>query len=156
MNKGKKLFSALVLLIFTTTIFAQIASFPGAEGFGSKATGGRNGRVIYVTNLNVSGAGSLQAALNETGKRYILFKVSGIIPGTMEVPIGNGDFTLAGQTSPSGIIVRGFQSYNGDQKSASNIIIRHLRSRIGDIKNTLPIIGLLKMGSRSEESKMPS
>ena len=134
MNKGKKLFSALVLLIFTTSIFAQIASFPGAEGFGSKATGGRNGRVIYVTNLNVSGAGSLQAALNETGKRYILFKVSGIIPGTMEVPIGNGDFTLAGQTSPSGIIVRGFQSYNGDQKSASNIIIRHLRSRIGDIK----------------------
>jgi len=112
--------------------YSQIPAFPGAEGFGALATGGRGGKVIYVTNLNVSGPGSLQAALNETGKRYILFKVSGIIQGTMEVGPGRGDYTLAGQTSPSGIIVRGFQSYNGDQKSSSNMIIRHLRSRIGD------------------------
>jgi len=122
-----------LLITLPFCIYSQIPAFPGAEGFGANATGGRGGKIIYVTNLNVDGPGSLQAALNETGKRYILFKVSGVIQGTVEVPNGHGDFTLAGQTSPSGIIVRGFQSYNGDEKSSSNMIIRHIRSRIGDI-----------------------
>ena len=35
----------------------------------------QGGRVIYVTNLNADGPGSLQDALNQTGRRYILFKV---------------------------------------------------------------------------------
>ncbi|MFZ1704780.1 MAG: T9SS type A sorting domain-containing protein [Saprospiraceae bacterium] len=111
--------------------FAQPA-FPGAEGFGAQASGGRGGKVIYVTNLNMSGPGSFQDALNQPGPRYILFKVSGVIPGTVEVPDGNGDFTIAGQTSPSGIIVRGLEMYNNTNPSVSNIIIRHVRSRIGD------------------------
>ena len=111
---------------------AQIPAFPGAEGFGAQASGGRGGQVIYVTNLNVSGPGSLQAALNTPGPRYILFKVSGVIPGTVQIPVGGGDFTLAGQTSPGGIIVRGLLAYNDALPTASNIIIRHLRSRIGD------------------------
>jgi pectate lyase len=114
------------------SIYGQLAAFPGAEGFGATASGGRGGRVIYVTNLNAAGPGSLQAALNENGPRYILFKVSGVIPTTVEVPTGHGDFTIAGQTSPKGIIVRGFLSYNEEQVSSENIIIRHLRSRIGD------------------------
>jgi pectate lyase len=129
----KFVFLFWIMVIFQVGVKSQVPAFPGAEGFGAKATGGRGGKVIYVTNLNINGAGSLQAALNESGKRYILFKVSGVIPGTVEVPNGHGDFTLAGQTSPSGIIVRGFQSYNGEDKSSSNMIIRHLRSRIGDI-----------------------
>ena len=105
-------FNILFLIItFVLPSLAQIPAFPGAEGFGASTTGGRGGRVIYVSNLNPDGPGSLQAALNETGKRYILFKVSGIIPATMEVLPGHGDFTLAGQTSPRGVIVRGFQSY---------------------------------------------
>ncbi len=112
----------------------QLPAFPGAEGFGAVASGGRGGRVIYVTNLNADGSGSLQAALNEQGKRYILFKVSGVIPTTIEVPPGHGDFTIAGQTSPKGIIARGFLSYNDEQRSSENMIIRHLRSRVGDIE----------------------
>ncbi|MFN8398169.1 MAG: pectate lyase, partial [Bacteroidia bacterium] len=43
--------------------FAQIPAFPGAEGFGAVASGGRGGQVIFVTNTNVSGPGSLQEAL---------------------------------------------------------------------------------------------
>lgn len=113
-------------------VYGQVPAFPGAEGFGASASGGRGGRVIYVTNLNADGPGSLQAALNENGKRYILFKVSGVIPTTVEVPPGHGAFTIAGQTSPDGVIVRGFLSYNEEQISSEDIIIRHLRSRIGD------------------------
>ncbi len=118
-------------LLSLSYAYSQAPAFPSAEGFGAYASGGRGGKVIYVTNLNISGSGSLQEALNESGKRYILFKVSGVINGTVEVPPGHGDFTLAGHTSPNGIIVRGFQSYNDENRSSGNFIVRHLRSRIG-------------------------
>lgn len=121
----------LLFMLFTHALMGQPA-FPGAEGFGAVATGGRGGQVIYVTNLNVSGPGSLADALNQDGPRYILFKVSGVIPGTVVVPPGKGNFTLAGQTSPGGIVVRGFEMYNGTEATVSNVIVRHLRSRIGD------------------------
>lgn len=81
-------------------------AFPGAEGFGAAASGGRGGSVIYVTNLNTSGPGSFQQALETRGKRYILFKVSGLIPALAHLRYG--DCTIAGQTSPGGIYVRGF------------------------------------------------
>lgn len=112
------------------TLSAQtIAAFPGAEGFGAKATGGRGGRVIYVTTLAHEGPGSLREALLAQGKRYILFKVSGLIDATADIV--EGDVTIAGQTSPGGVIVRGIIAddvYNTEGK-ADNIIVRHLRSR---------------------------
>jgi pectate lyase len=106
-----------------------IPAFPGAEGFGAVATGGRGGSVYYVTNLNCSGPGSLQNGLNQPGAKYILFKVSGIIPCAAE--IFKGDVTIAGQTSPGGVIVRGIildEIYEQNTNSR-NVIIRHLRSR---------------------------
>jgi len=124
-------FAFLMYVCSLSFINAQVA-FPGAEGFGAAATGGRGGKVIYVTNLEVDGPGSLQEALNDPEPRYILFKVSGVIPTTVEVPLGHGNFTLAGQTSPGGIITRGFQSYAETSPSSSNFIVRHLRSRLGD------------------------
>ncbi|MCE9539266.1 MAG: T9SS type A sorting domain-containing protein [Bacteroidetes bacterium] len=123
-----------ILLLFGLICFSigksqTIASFPGAEGFGGKTIGGRGGQVIYVTNLDPSGPGSLNEALATPGPRYILFKVSGIINAAAEVIYG--DFTLAGQTSPGGIIVRGFiidEMYD-TIGTGDNIIIRHIRSR---------------------------
>ena len=54
-------------------------AFPGAEGFGGNTRGGRGGKVIWVTNLNRSGPGSLLAALDTPGPRIIKFKVAGTI-----------------------------------------------------------------------------
>lgn len=73
------------------------------------ATGGRGGRVLYVTTLhpdpNGELPGSLNWALRQSGPSSILFKVSGVIPAAANIV--HGDVTIAGQTSPGGIIVRG-------------------------------------------------
>jgi pectate lyase len=105
-----------------------IPAFPGAEGFGAVATGGRGGKVIYVTTLANDGPGSLAEALNTPGTRYILFKVSGVINTTAEFRYG--DVTIAGQTSPGGIIVRGLIcDGHYETNKCDNLIVRHMRSR---------------------------
>jgi pectate lyase len=115
-----------------------LAAFPGAEGFGAAATGGRDGSVIYVTNLNADGAGSLQWAIDQPGARYILFKVSGLID--TQIHLTNGDVTIAGQTSPGGITIRGFvtdespyqdQAVQAPADFAENWILQNIRIRPG-------------------------
>ena len=117
---------------------ATLAAFPGAEGFGASATGGRGGSVIYVTNLSADGPGSLQWAIDQPGARYILFKVSGLIDA--QIHLTNGNVTIAGQTSPGGITIRGLvtdetpfqdQAVQAPTDFAENWILQHIRIRPG-------------------------
>ena len=55
-----------------------LPAFPGAEGYGSKSKGGRDGQVYIVTNLNASGTGSFLEACEATGPRIIVFQTGGI------------------------------------------------------------------------------
>ncbi len=109
---------------------AKTPAFPGAEGHGRYVTGGRGGKVIHVTNLNDSGAGSLRAAVKGNEKKIVVFDVAGIIP--LESPLNIGaNTTIAGQTAPyPGITLR----YN-TLRCDDNIIMRFIRSRRGQEKD---------------------
>jgi hypothetical protein len=104
-------------------------AFPGAEGYGKYTSGGRAGKVIYVTTLNDNGKGSLREAIAQKGPRTILFKVSGNILLEKPLVIQEADLTIAGQSAPGeGICL----SQQPVIIQADNIIIRYLRIRLGD------------------------
>lgn len=108
---------------------AQLPAFPGAEGFGALATGGRGGDVYCVTNLNASGPGSFAEAIATVPEhgRTIVFGVSGYIP-INKTRLTRSRVTIAGQTAPGdGIGFRG-----GSFIIAGNdVVIRHARFRYG-------------------------
>ena len=58
---------------------ADIPAFPGAEGGGAYALGGRGGKVIVVTSLEDRGPGTLREACETGGARIVVFNVAGII-----------------------------------------------------------------------------
>jgi hypothetical protein len=103
-------------------------AFPGAEGYGRHATGGREGEVYRVTNLNDDGEGSFRDAVSKPN-RIIVFDVSGIIKMSPEPVKLQSNQTILGQTAPGGGIV-----LYGARISATginNTIVRYLRVRMG-------------------------
>ncbi len=109
-------------------IAGKAVAFPGAEGFGKYATGGRGGNIFIVSNLNDNGPGSFREAVEAKSPRIIVFVISGTIHLESKLAIQK-NATIAGQTAPGDGICLADQpvSLGGD-----NIIIRYLRFRMGD------------------------
>jgi hypothetical protein len=116
-------FVAATLGVLATQANAQQLAFPGAEGFGRFATGGRGGAVYHVTNLNDRGDGSFRDAVSKPN-RIIVFDVTGVIKITDKIAAAP-KITIAGQTAPGqGIVV-----YGNGVSFADSSIIRYMRFR---------------------------
>jgi hypothetical protein len=103
----------------------------GNVGFGAETRAGRGGRVIKVTNLNATGAGSFAAALQTKGPRIVVFEVGGVIDlGGKVLKISEPFLTVAGQTAPTpGVsVIRG-----GVGISTHDVLLQHIRVRAGDL-----------------------
>ena len=116
---------------------SSVPAFPGAEGGGMYASGGREGVVIHVTTLEDArdevtkqpAIGTLRKALQMDGTRTVVFDVAGTINLTSQLEITGGNLTVAGQTAPGdGICIAGYPVV----VKASNVILRFLRFRMGD------------------------
>lgn len=110
---------------------SRCVAFPGAEGEGRYARGGRGGAVAHVTSLANDGPGTLRRVLaTGSGPLTVVFDVAGIITLTEPLDIDRDELTLAGQTAPGdGIIIRGYQT----TIRSNHVIVQHLRFRAGDI-----------------------
>ena len=127
--KPNKLFVSLALSAMCLTASAQQLAFPGAQGWGRFATGGRTGSVYHVTNLNDSGTGSLRDAVSQPN-RIVVFDVAGVIRINSRL-VFSKNLYVAGQTAPGeGVTVYG----DGVSFSAAdNIIVRYMRFRMGAV-----------------------
>jgi hypothetical protein len=142
--------AALTLAVAASAPTARaIVAFPGAEGFGANAVGGRNGDVYHVTTLvddpNHLTPGSLFYGLYEKNVpgsgtvpgngRTIVFDVGGTIHlGATTLDLKNiKNVTIAGQTAPGGITIVGntVQVTSSSGKETSNIILQHVALRKG-------------------------
>lgn len=134
---------SLTALALAAATFAAAAAeaaslrpaFPGAEGAGRMAQGGRGGRIIPVTTLADQGPGSLRACLTAAGPRVCVFRVGGVIRYTSLRPvIFNPYLTVAGETAPGdGILI----THAGGKgaftpfviKRTHDVVVRHIRVR---------------------------
>jgi hypothetical protein len=133
-----------LLLLLAVSIASHLCAadrplaFPGAEGYGRFATGGRGGDVYHVKNLNDGGEGSLRDAIKSKKKdvpRTVVFDVGGtiILKSPLKIESVKG-FTLAGQTAPGGGIT--LRDHGIVFSKCSDVVVRYMRFRLGDETKT--------------------
>src|SRR4029079_9903933 len=116
----------LLLATLVAAAAGSLPAFPGAEGFGATTPGGRSGRILFVTNLEDKGPGSLRAACEVTDPRIIVFRVAGTIRLKSPITVKSPYLTIARQTAPGdGICLR--DATFG--VATHDVIVRYLRCR---------------------------
>ncbi|RYD93283.1 MAG: hypothetical protein EOP50_11370, partial [Sphingobacteriales bacterium] len=112
-----------LLCCLSLAAYGQQPAFPGAQGFGALASGGRGGEVYHVSNLNDSGAGSFREAVSMPG-RTVVFDVGGVVRLQDRVNVSS-NITIAGQTAPG----KGITFYGASLafNKVSNVIVRYIR-----------------------------
>lgn len=132
-NFKKKILPVICVLSLIPSIpcahaAGTLEAFPGAEGAGKYATGGRGGKIYHVTNLNDSGTGSFRDAVSGSN-RIVVFDVGGTITLKSDVVV-KSNITILGQTAPggAGITLAGRKLGQG----GDNQIIRFISSRPGE------------------------
>lgn len=114
-----------------------IVAFPGAEGFGKYASGGRGGQVVYVTSLADDSLGNIPGTFRWAVQQYpgepltVLFAVTGEIRLKKDLRLSRKNFTIAGQSAPGVGIV--FTHNKVNFGVSENFILRNLRFRIGQV-----------------------
>jgi pectate lyase len=127
--------ASLCLLLGSWAGVHAIPVFPTAEGFGAETAGGRGGAVLIVSNTNDAGPGSLRAAIDATGPRIVVFRVSGLITLQNPLLIKRPFITIAGQTAPGdGICLK---ARDVRIENCNDVVIRYIRFRPGDVGGTV-------------------
>lgn len=128
----------LCVLLSVSNVSSQTRAFPTAEGYGSDASGGRGGTVLFVDSLADSGPGTLRDCMMATFARTCVFRVAGTIVLTSAIVLNTAqsNLTVAFQSAPYG----GVQVRNAPgiytalivlTGGAENIIMRHGKLRAG-------------------------
>lgn len=135
----------------TWTFRPRHLAFPGAEGWGKWAIGGRGGVVYHVTTLEDNGSddnpieGSFRYGIKKVkGPRTIVFDVGGIIHLKSRLTCSDKYVTVAGQTAPG----RGIMLATCPFGMASDGQTRFLRMGLGHKK----LINGVIPGARNGES----
>lgn len=109
-----KILIIMLMSLSIPSLAFGLAAFPGAEGFGADATSGARGyggskTVCVVSNTDDSGPGSLRSCVEGAGHEgtYVVFSASGTIDLQSNLVVRSDYLTLAGQTSPGGICIKG-------------------------------------------------
>lgn len=124
------------IIAFADVLPDTIVAFPGAEGFGKYTSGGRGGKVVYVTTLADDADGATEGSLRWAMKQYpgepltVCFAVTGEIRLVKDLRINRQNYTIAGQTAPGvGIVITHNKVNCG---GSENFIIRNIRFRVGN------------------------
>ncbi|MBN1670500.1 MAG: hypothetical protein JXR37_05685 [Kiritimatiellae bacterium] len=114
----------------------SVPAFPGAEGFGAHAKGGRGGKVCLVTSLaddpENPRPGTLRYFLEKVeGPRIVLFRTGGtILVKGRPIKLNTPYVTIAGHTAPGdGIAIRGGPGFGGPAlgiNKTHDVVVRHL------------------------------
>ena len=126
---------SIQLPVFSAVLPDTLLAFPGAEGFGKYTSGGRGGKVVYVTTLEDDANGDTEGSLRWAVKQFpgepltVCFAVTGEIRLVKDLRINRKNYTIAGQTAPGvGIVITHNKVNCG---GSQNFIIRNIRFRIG-------------------------